>query len=55
MNGQLKNLKSDDFQIDLREFLRETKKGKAIKIEIRGLKKEIMLWMKNDKTSQKDR
>ena len=51
MNGQLKNLKSGDCQIDLREFLRETKKGKAIKIEKRGQKKEFVLRMKNDKTS----
>ena len=51
MKGELKNLKSGDCQIVLREFLRETKKGKAIKIEKRGQKKVIMLRMKNGKTS----
>ncbi len=55
LNGKLKKLKSGDYRIDLRELLREKKKGKAIKIEKRGQKKEIMLRMKNDKTSQKDR
>jgi len=39
----------------LRELLREKKKGKAIKFKKRGLKKEIMLRKKNDKTIQKER
>ena len=54
LNRKLENIKHGDIQVDLIELLTQKKKGKAIKIEKRGLKKEILLRMKNVKTGQKD-